>query len=627
MKNKTLHIILLLTTLFSFAYGQNQTIKQADKLFEQKQFFSASYLYKNILDNQFDARIAYKYAEACRLDYNFAEAEKYYKQIIYEDTYLPVILYFHLAEVQKGQGKYLQAKRNFNKFINLYTENDFFKIKAKHEILSCEEALKMSFEPEKYTIEHCKKLNTVHGELKILWSDSVKLFTRFVESKNDSSKTLAKLFCLKNDSVFQINIPGHSNDDIPSFALSKKTHKIYLSICSNNLNGRRCKIWKAGFNNCKISNLSELPSMVNFPGSNAIQPSISSIGDKEYMFFASDRQGGQGRYDIWVSELYEDGNPSAAKNLGKKINSIDDEIAPFYDSQDEILYFSSKWYSNLGGFDIFKSSGNIDYWDETENAGTGINSSYNDYYFNISGDSAYFSSNRKGALIERGGLCCNDFYKFKIRQQKQESFDKLAVQQSIRQLIPITLYFHNDEPNPKTRDTSTNLTYEQTYLKYINMIQEYENEYSAGLQGADKMKAKEEINSFFETEVSANYIKLRKFTYLLKKLLENGEQIKITIKGFASPLNTNDYNTNLSKRRIQSLVNYFEEVDNGFFRKYMQSNDNSEPLLVFERIAFGEDKADTNISDSYTDVRNSVYSPKAAYERKIKVLAVSFGKK
>ncbi len=620
---------LLMLSIFVFINinAQNKTIKQADEYFNNGQFYNASYLYKKILDKQFDDRLAYKYAEACRLDYNLKEAEKYYKQVLFNNKFTPEKLYFNLATVQKGLGKYIPAKQNFNKFINIYPKNDFLKQKAKHELLSCEKALELSFKSTNVLINRLPdKINTKHGELKLVKFDSIDIFTAFrnVSDNNNNNYYIAKLFYLKDSIVKQITIPKHEFDDIPNFTINDKTNKIYLTICQNKAQGKQCKIWKADFNNLTISNLTPLSTSVNFPGSNSTQPSVCHIDDKDYMFFSSDRSGGYGKYDIWVSELYEDGNPSSAKNLGENINSPDDEITPFYDSKQQILYYSSKWFDNLGGFDIFKSNGDLDYFSAPENMGNGINSSYNDYYYVISKNTAIFSSNRKGSIVDKGGLCCNDFYKYKIPENKQENKQEQIAQlkTNIRQLIPITLYFHNDEPNPKTRDTTTNLSYEQTYKSYINLQETYEKEYSSGLSGQEKLNAINKIDDFFEDKINANYIKLRKFTYLLKELLENGETIKITIKGFASPLNTSDYNTNLSKRRIQSLVNYFNTTDNGYFRKYINKADGKG--IIFERIAFGEDKADKNISDSYKDVKNSIYSPAAANERKIKVLAISF---
>jgi hypothetical protein len=424
------------------------------------------------------------------------------------------------------------------------------------------------------------------------------------------------------DSIFFSSESENENYNISSFCFNTDKSLIFFNKCNFELEKYKCKIWKGQIIDNKIENISKLSSAVNFPASNSIQPSISKIDDNEVLFFASNRGGGYGKYDIWYSEVYEDGSVSSAHNLGKNINTIDNEISPFYDNKHEILYFSSEWYNNLGYFDIFKSAGNLDYWGEVSNLGAPINSSYNDYYYRINDkySKAYFSSNRDGVYTEKGGNCCPDF--FKINLPKEDEIvvvDIPEIQDNMKQLIPITLYFHNDEPNPKTRDTTTNLTYQETYLQYTEMIEKYEEEYSFGLKKSKKEKAIENIDDFFSDKVDKEFGKLVEFNFLLKQILEEGEKVKITIKGFASPLNSTDYNINLSKRRIQSLVNYYQSVDAGYFNKYTNNKQ-----LVFIREAFGEDTADSTISDDYSDVKNSVYSPAAANERKIKVIAVSF---
>jgi hypothetical protein len=126
--------------------------------------------------------------------------------------------------------------------------------------------------------------------------------------------------------------------------------------------------------------------------------------------------------------------------------------------------------------------------------------------------------------------------------------------------------------------------------------------------------------------VEKNFSKLVKFTQLMESLLLQGQNVEITIKGFASPLNSNSYNINLSKRRTQSLVNYFNEYKNGILIPYLAETDSSKAKLTIIREAYGEEMVVKGVSDNLNDQRNSVYSPSAARERKIAVIAVSFPK-
>ena len=108
------------------------------------------------------------------------------------------------------------------------------------------------------------------------------------------------------------------------------------------------------------------------------------------------------------------------------------------------------------------------------------------------------------------------------------------------------------------------------------------------------------------------------------KRQDKGNECIVTLKGYCSPLASTDYNIHLAKRRVSCLRNYFNEYKDGAFRKYMNGAD---ALLKFEEENIGELMADASISDNPNDLRNSVYSRKAAKERKIQIIAISTGKK
>ena len=95
------------------------------------------------------------------------------------------------------------------------------------------------------------------------------------------------------------------------------------------------------------------------------------------------------------------------------------------------------------------------------------------------------------------------------------------------------------------------------------------------------------------------------------------------MKGFCSPLASTDYNINLAKRRISSLQNYFAEYNNGVFLKYINNQDSIGGNIEYTMEDIGELPV-SSVSDDVKDTRNSVYSPYAAMERKIQILAISY---
>src|SRR5690606_31737383 len=115
------------------------------------------------------------------------------------------------------------------------------------------------------------------------------------------------------------------------------------------------------------------------------------------------------------------------------------------------------------------------------------------------------------------------------------------------------LYFHNDEPDPKRMDTTTIKNYETTFNEYKLLAPQYILEYSKDLKGTTKELAKNKIENFFTDSVDVGLDDLKRFASMLEKILESGETVKITLKGYCSPLASSSYNINLAKRRISSL--------------------------------------------------------------------------
>ncbi len=103
--------------------------------------------------------------------------------------------------------------------------------------------------------------------------------------------------------------------------------------------------------------------------------------DGRYLFFTSDRPGGYGGLDIYVSEKDADGEWGKAKNLGAGVNSYGDEEGPFI-KDSTVLYFSSNGHKGFGNYDIFKSTKTeFATWGHAENLGYPINSINVDIYY------------------------------------------------------------------------------------------------------------------------------------------------------------------------------------------------------------------------------------------------------
>lgn len=90
--------------------------------------------------------------------------------------------------------------------------------------------------------------------------------------------------------------------------------------------------------------------------------------------------------DLYMTQRYEDGTWSPATNLGPTINTVQDEVTPFFHQVNSTLYFSSTGHlKNLGGYDIYKSRWLGNHWESPKNVGPLVNSTGNEYYFSIDG--------------------------------------------------------------------------------------------------------------------------------------------------------------------------------------------------------------------------------------------------
>lgn len=120
------------------------------------------------------------------------------------------------------------------------------------------------------------------------------------------------------------------------------------------------------------------------------QPSLSADG--RTLFFVSNRPGGIGGRDIWVTELNE-GVWLPAKNLGPIVNTSQDDTTPFIHADGKSLFFSSNGHIGLGGFDLLKSRFENNSWSRPENLGYPLNTFHDEVSLFVTSDGldAYFA--------------------------------------------------------------------------------------------------------------------------------------------------------------------------------------------------------------------------------------------
>jgi outer membrane protein OmpA-like peptidoglycan-associated protein len=194
--------------------------------------------------------------------------------------------------------------------------------------------------------------------------------------------------------------------------VSLDNKQLYITICKpyiSKYDGQRrtnCDIYGAhytlgvnprnGLTEWHWTEPANLGANVNTPDGWESQPSLSADG--RHLYFASWREGSE-KIDIYVSDKQNDGTWSPARNLGKPINSPENDKAPFIHSDSRTLYFASQGHTGLGGFDVYyarqKEDGN---WEEPINIGHPINTDEDEHGFVVStdGKTVYYASNHLG---------------------------------------------------------------------------------------------------------------------------------------------------------------------------------------------------------------------------------------
>jgi OOP family OmpA-OmpF porin len=369
----------------------------------------------------------YNLAESYRL-LNYPEkAEPVYKEVMDANkTAFPLAAY-HYATLQRAMGKYDEAEQGFRSFLADYKTADKYKEGAERELKNLEFIkVQMKRTDQKYyTIKKAPaELNSTGASYAPAWLNNGTLLftsTRPLDTAAKVKEYTNRVYqaAYTEGTLGAINrteVPQAKNIQQGVVTVTPDGNTIFLTRWTVNANQKSAAIYSSTKKGEEWSDPEKLDETINVAGANTQQPSVTADG--KYLIFASDRNGGQGGYDLWYAEL-KDGKPGSPVNMGTTINTSMDEQAPFYHGPSQSLIFSANGRIGMGGYDFFQSMGTFGNWSEPVNLGYPVNSVKDDIYI-VSRGTAKNVLEDVLLSSDRDASCCLElFFLKKIRPLKQ----------------------------------------------------------------------------------------------------------------------------------------------------------------------------------------------------------------
>mgnify|MGYP005666510959 CR=1 FL=1 len=409
MMAKKIILILLGISIFGQLSAQSwkKLNKAADELLKQGKYEEAAANYEQAWQKKQGKKdLIYKAGEAYYVVRDYRKAAEAYQHVKDENNSYPLVG-LKYARSLKQDGQYEKSIEAFQSFADKYTGDGkaILEDVINTEIKGAELGLTLPAQADR-SIEVLypgAEINSDDAEFapfpvgpeQIYFSSSMGGKARVYSSRKIGDRW--------TKAGTPGNFPIISQGQYANAMITADGERMYFTICSNDnywddLN-TRCEIFVTKKEGTAWSQPERLPDYINMKGVTATHPYAVQQAGQEILYFASNRDGGRGGMDIWYAarDLGADGTDFTFPiNLGATINTLGDEITPFYNMDEGALYFSSNGQVSIGGFDVFKSRGEETTWGPSENVGMPINSPADDYYFikNANSSGGFIVSNR-----------------------------------------------------------------------------------------------------------------------------------------------------------------------------------------------------------------------------------------
>lgn len=406
-------IFVVLLLYFSVFTALSQSVPRLRKLgnqhFEATQYIDAIKYYEKLIGlDRRDMESTFRLATSYHKTLNFEKAKTHFSEVIKaQDS-----TYAHLASYQYGnilklQGYFSTASEVFKAIIAKPNVDSYLLELARKQKEGCQLAIDYEKKERGYVIEEMEEVNSTYHDFGAT-INPINQSLVFVTTRNlhDNQYEAIQYGGLLPDLIqFTKKNKRWSNTSSKnkfdrlntewaegSGSFTGDGKAFYFTSCKSG-EGADCKIMVSRLVDARWSTPEPLNDYVNLPDTENKHPFITASEDT--LFFASNRPGGYGGSDIWMSmrgEGYDTWTPCI--NLGDIINTVSNEITPYYSSAFECLLFASDGHVGYGGYDIFAVKGESFFEPEIYNLGAPFNSPLDDTYFSIAEGSGFLSSNR-----------------------------------------------------------------------------------------------------------------------------------------------------------------------------------------------------------------------------------------
>lgn len=377
--------------------------------------------------------------------------------------------------------------------------------------------------------------------------------------------------------TFSENINSENNEG--TCTLSADGRSLIFTSCYGREGYGSCDLFISYKTGDSWSVPENLGSVVNGPSWES-QPSLSADG--RILYFVSNRPGGVGNRDIWVTTRDENDAWTTPRNLGPSINTRYEDVSPFIHPNNTTLYYASNGRTGFGGYDIYYTQRRGESWEEVKNLGAPINTGEDQVSLFISSDGlkGYYSLEDQSDPQVKSKL-----YEFDVPEDMQVAARTFYVTGTITDA-------ETGEPLEAEIELFDILSEERTALvssdaengRYLIVLAEG-SEYALYVNGAGYLfnsasfnfeegqhlesvtrdialtpirQGSESVlnNIFFETDKYALRDKSTTELDKVVRFLEQNPEVRIEIAGHTDNVGTPAYNLELSARRAGEVYNY-----------------------------------------------------------------------